>query len=174
MANKHLISLVVAGVLGLGCSVPPPRSPDAEIAQAEPPRYPDLGEYPGRSSIDVFPLYMTGTVQKVCSGPLPFFYFDSSSLQSEEKRSMDNLAQCMKTGPLKGKSILLVGHTDPRGTDDYNQKLGLERAKRVKRYLMRHGVERARVETASAGEQSARAYPGDWPADRRVDIVLAQ
>jgi outer membrane protein OmpA-like peptidoglycan-associated protein len=69
---------------------------------------------------------------------------------------------------------LLVGHTDPRGTAEYNDKLGLDRAERVKRYLVTNGVDTGRVLTSSVGESEASASPQDWAKDRRVEIQLAQ
>jgi peptidoglycan-associated lipoprotein len=87
---------------------------------------------------------------------------------------MQTLADCMLTGPLKGKSIRLIGHTDPRGTPGYNVKLGLERADRVKNYLITHGVDTARVQVESVGEDEASPAPKDWAKDRRVEIQLSR
>lgn len=64
----------------------------------------------------------------------------------------------------------MIGRTDPRGTEKYNEKLGLERADRVKRYLVSKGIDPARVKTRSLGQNDASLLPKDWPTDRRVDI----
>lgn len=176
MANHPLFLLAVAGVfgLGLGCSTPPPKSPDAELAKVDPPHNPDLGHYPSRATIDVIPLYASSDVRGACSGPDPFFSVDSTGMGRDDKASMDNLAQCMKFGPLKGKTIRLTGHTDPRGTVEYNDKLGMARAKKIKRHLVRRGVEGERILTASLGEYHASPFPQYWETDRRVDIELVQ
>jgi peptidoglycan-associated lipoprotein len=79
----------------------------------------------------------------------------------------------MKSGPLKDRRIALTGRTDPRGSENYNEKLGLERAERVKRYLVANGIDSARIETRSLGKTDASPAPQDWAADRRVEIELA-
>ena len=80
----------------------------------------------------------------------------------------------MKDGPLKGQSIRLVGRTDPRGNEEYNEKLGTKRAESVKSYLVKAGVEAARVEVTSYGKDDASPSPEDWPSDRRVQIELSK
>ncbi len=86
---------------------------------------------------------------------------------------MQTLAACMKDGPLRDRRIALTGRTDPRGSENYNEKLGLERAERVKRYLVANGIDGARIETRSLGKTDASPAPKDWAADRRVQIELA-
>jgi peptidoglycan-associated lipoprotein len=119
-------------------------------------------------------MYVPEPVRKTCSGTAPFFEFDSSDTREPDQASMHALAECMISGPLKGKTIKLIGHTDPRGTPDYNEKLGLERAQRVKDHLVTHGVESNRVQVESVGEDQASPAPQDWPKDRRVEIQLVR
>jgi OmpA-OmpF porin, OOP family len=69
--------------------------------------------------------------------------------------------------------VQLVGRADPRGSEEYNEKLGLERAERVKSYLVGQGVEPGRVLTKSLGEKDASPSPADWPNDRHVEVGLA-
>lgn len=171
-APTLLAVLPLTLALSTGCTKPP-TSPDASIATVDPPQNPDLGRYPPRVSVDVLNLYMGDGVRSACSGPAPFFEFDSSKVETDDKGSMNNLAQCMKIGPLQGKSIVLTGRTDPRGTEEYNEELGLKRAEKVKQYLLKRGVEGARVHVRSLGKEDASPYPKDWPTDRRVQIDLA-
>ena len=110
----------------------------------------------------------------MCAGPAPFFEFDSSDTRETDQPTMQALADCMITGPLRGKAIKLIGHTDPRGAPGYNDRLGFERAERVKRYLVTHGVDAGRVEVRSVGEGEASQAPKDWPTDRRVEIELVR
>lgn len=91
-----------------------------------------------------------GQVQDFCKGPAPFFDFDSGKPDADDQPTMQVLASCMIDGALKGKSIRLVGDSDPRGTETYNDKLGLERAHHVKRYLVDHKVDASRVMVESA------------------------
>ena len=85
---------------------------------------------------------------------------------------MKVLVECMTSGPLRGKRIRLVGHTNPRGTDAHNDNLGLRRAQRVKTFLVGNGIEQERIETASMGAEGAAQAPKDWGRDRRVRIQL--
>jgi outer membrane protein OmpA-like peptidoglycan-associated protein len=73
----------------------------------------------------------------------------------------------------RGKNITLTGRADPRGTEEYNEALGLQRAERMKRYLVAKGIDAARVQTKSLGKEDASPLPKDWPSDRRVDVRLS-
>src|SRR5262249_9610914 len=74
----------------------------------------------------------------------PKFDFDSSDLSPPEKDLLSQVAKCLTEGPLKGKSIQLVGRADPRGEQEYNMELGEHRADQVKRYLSGLGVDGSR------------------------------
>ena len=168
--------IVVALAVGVaGCHTPEPESPAVGLTKpVDPPSPPDLGRSPDRVETNpLYHLWLTDPVRSACSGPDPFFDFNSSETTGAQP-TMQTLVNCMLSGPLKGKSILLVGHTDPRGTPQFNEKLGLDRAERVKRYLTTNGVEPNRVQTSSVGEEEASPSPADWPKDRRVEIRLAQ
>lgn len=169
--------LVLASALGAyACHSQPPQSPDPGLTNAvAPPTAPDLGRGAPRFKEEgPYNVYVAEPVRKECSGSVPFFEFDSSATREGDQPSMKTLADCMLTGPLKGKNIKLIGHTDPRGTDEYNDKLGRERAEKVKAYLVTHGVDAARVQVESAGEKEASDAPEQWPKDRRVQIKLAE
>lgn len=69
--------------------------------------------------------------------------------------------------------IRVIGHTDIRGSDEYNNVLSKERALSVKALLVANGVAESRIQTIGAGSQFARARSGDWlgyAKDRRVTI----
>jgi peptidoglycan-associated lipoprotein len=65
----------------------------------------------------------------------PHFDFDSSDLSPPERDLLSQVAKCLTEGPLKGRSIQLVGRADPRGEQEYNMELGERRADQVKHYL---------------------------------------
>ena len=89
------------------------------------------------------------------------------------EQQLAELAQYLMLRPkLK---IGLVGHTDIRGSDEYNNVLSKERALSVKALLVAYGVAESRIQTAGAGSQFARAPSGDglgYAKDRRVSIQL--
>jgi outer membrane protein OmpA-like peptidoglycan-associated protein len=98
------------------------------------------------------------------------FAFDSTKISSPTHETLAAVASCVTDGALRGRELELVGHTDPRGTDAYNQELGLSRAESVAGCLREHGVEATKIEINSVGENTASSDASDWPLDRRVEI----
>jgi len=102
-----------------------------------------------------------------------YFAFDSADVTGNDASTLDRVSVCLTTGPLKGRQVEIVGHTDPRGTDDYNQRLGYSRAESVSRYLTAKGVPSPNMKSESVGERQATGTePEGWAHDRRVDIRL--
>ncbi|NOU29697.1 MAG: OmpA family protein [Polyangiaceae bacterium] len=169
-----LLTITLA-MFGAACHSEEPRSPDVGLTKAvAPPKPPDLGRAPPRYETGMlYSMYLTEGVRSICSGPAPFFRFDSANTIKADP-TLQTLASCMSTGPLKGRTIRLIGRTDPRGTEEYNEKLGLERAEAVKKYLVKNGVAADRVQTSSLGKDDASPSPADWPTDRRVQIELSE
>ena len=89
-----------------------------------------------------------GLVVTFASGLL--FDVDSSSLRPESKKNLDNLASSLSN--FGDSKLLLVGHTDSQGTDEYNLALSRRRADAVGAYLESRGVSAARVQTSGRGE----------------------
>jgi peptidoglycan-associated lipoprotein len=119
-----------------------------------------------------YSMFIVESIRLMCSGPDPFFAFDSSKPMLADQPTMKNLIDCMLTGALRGRTIKLIGRTDPRGTAGLNADLGLRRAEKVKQFLVANGIEQGRIETASMGAEDAAQDPKDWGRDRRVQIEL--
>jgi peptidoglycan-associated lipoprotein len=114
-------------------------------------------------------------VRRACGIPDDdaYFAFDSAALQSVDLSPLSAVAQCFTVGPLKGRSMRLVGHADPRGSSEYNVTLGQSRADSVEGYLSRHGVTRSQIATTSRGAMDATGTSeSGWARDRRVDVML--
>jgi outer membrane protein OmpA-like peptidoglycan-associated protein len=169
------VTVVLSCTAVAACHAQEPESPTVGLTKAvDPPELPGPGRGPARAEIEMHYNIWLGELQEACKGPAPYFDFDSAKADAEDQPTMQLLATCMIDGPLKGESIRLIGHTDPRGTETYNQNLGMERAERVKRYLVNHGVAPARIVTETAGEEDASKAPAGWPTDRRVEIRRAR
>lgn len=104
----------------------------------------------------------------------PKFDFDSTALSSNDRDLLQKLGTCLTTGPLKGRSIKLVGRTDPRGESEYNMNLGGARASNVRDFLKALGLDAARVAETSRGALDATGQDEEtWRKDRRVDVSLS-
>ncbi|MBU2710307.1 peptidoglycan-associated lipoprotein Pal [Zooshikella harenae] len=100
------------------------------------------------------------------------FGFDDSKILPEDYPALD--AHAAKLASNSSETIIIQGHTDERGTREYNLALGERRAKAVKRYLVLKGVAPEQVETISYGEEQPVALGHDdqsWQQNRRAVIV---
>jgi outer membrane protein OmpA-like peptidoglycan-associated protein len=148
----------------------PAQSPKTETLSGKTSFPPDLGRGEPRAETDVMMMYLPTEVQTACVGMDPKFAYDSKGIEATDNKSLRVLSECMKTGPLAGKTLKLIGHADVRGTDPYNDRLGKKRAESVKLYLMKTGIPSERLVTATVGKSGSSPPPEDW--DRRVDFEL--
>jgi peptidoglycan-associated lipoprotein len=103
----------------------------------------------------------------------PKFEFDKSELRPDDQAVLSQVAECVTTGPLAGKSMTLVGRADPRGEVEYNFLLGEHRASSVEQYLHSLGVGADKMTATSRGKLDATGTDeSSWQRDRRVDIDL--
>ncbi|HEX2781080.1 MAG TPA: OmpA family protein [Gemmatimonadaceae bacterium] len=80
-----------------------------------------------------------------------YFEFDRAELTSDDIAKLDAKIPLLNANP--ALRIRVAGHTDSRGSDEYNMALGQRRAASAKRYLTQHGIPTARIETVSFGEE---------------------
>ena len=104
--------------------------------------------------------------------PKVFFETDSAKVHEVGDNKLDYLAECLNRKPLNDDLIEIVGHADPRGAEDYNRELGLDRANAVAARLSAYGVASKRIDTYSMGESKATDDPEQWRTDRRVVVRL--
>lgn len=103
-----------------------------------------------------------------------YFDYDSSEIRPEYAAMITALAGRLSENP--GFRIRLEGHTDERGSREYNIALGERRAQSVRRALLLQGAGDAQVATVSYGEERPAAEGSDEAAyekNRRVEIVDA-
>jgi len=102
----------------------------------------------------------------------PRFDFDDAALRPRGRSILDGLAHCMLEGNMKDQSVTVVGHTDPRGSEDYNFSLGARRAQAAASYLSSQGVSESHVWVKLRGEQDATGdSEKEWQLDRNVQIA---
>lgn len=80
-----------------------------------------------------------------------FFDFDKEVISSDSKLILVRNIQLLKENP--DKKIIIEGHTDERGTNEYNLSLGERRARITKRYLVAKGIAPERISTITYGEE---------------------
>ena len=103
-----------------------------------------------------------------------FFEFDKSNLGACDLTTINEVAACF-AGPLKGKKLEIIGYADPRGSDEYNLKLGESRAQSVEKYLEGVGMSSDAIVTSSKGKREASGVDENgWAFDRRVELRLKQ
>lgn len=99
------------------------------------------------------------------------FDYDSSDLSSEDYQTLQAHAQFLMANA--NSRVALTGHTDERGTREYNMALGERRAKAVQSFLITNGVNPQQLEAVSYGKEMP-VNPGHdeaaWKENRRVEI----
>ena len=82
-----------------------------------------------------------------------YFEFDKSEFYADEMtdRYIDNTNSYMAQN--QNAVLLIVGHTDAIGTDDYNMELGGRRAQAIKKYFEAKGISAGKSITESRGEK---------------------
>jgi peptidoglycan-associated lipoprotein len=106
----------------------------------------------------------------MAAGTVFYFDFDSSVLKPAAQAALDAHIALLKTND---RSVRLDGHTDERGTRDYNMALGERRANAVRDYMVVNGIASYRIETISYGEEQPVAYgsgESNWSQNRRVEL----
>ena len=102
-----------------------------------------------------------------------FFEYDEATLTSESQENLAISASWLKSHAQY--DLLVEGHCDERGTEQYNLALGDRRANATRDYLMTLGVDGSRIRTVSYGEErpfATGSNEGAWRQNRRGHLVL--
>ena len=119
----------------------------------------------GDGSIGGADVYDAGGLETVF-----YFDFDKATLRPEVRAALQGHAANLRSNP---KHIRLEGHTDERGTREYNMALGERRANAVRDFLVLNGVDPSLIEVVSYGEERPAAIGSDessWALNRRVEL----
>lgn len=101
------------------------------------------------------------------------FEYDSAQLSAAALASLKKNAEYLKSHPQQ--DVLVAGFCDERGTIEYNMALGQKRAKEVREYYIRLGVNGRAIGTISYGEElavCADATEACWASNRRAETRL--
>ena len=102
-----------------------------------------------------------------------FFEFDSSALSADAQDSLAVTSSWLRGHP--EYRLVIEGHTDERGTQQYNLALGERRANIARDYLITLGIDPVRIRTLSSGEErpfQMGSSASAWSQNRRAHMVL--
>ncbi len=102
-----------------------------------------------------------------------FFDFDKYDIKADYKKILTANAELILDHP--DAKILIEGHCDERGTNEYNLALGEKRAKAVKDFYIAYGVPAGRLDMVSFGEERPFVFGHDeqaWAKNRRAHMVI--
>jgi OOP family OmpA-OmpF porin len=148
---------------------PAPPAPPPAAAPAPPPPPP--------------PPAPAAQVQKITLASKALFDFDKAVLKPEGKAAIDTEIIAKLRDVQKLELVLVTGHTDPIGTQQYNQKLSERRADAVRDYLVSKGVAKDRIETLGMGktqpvpgvvckQKNMKELIACYAPDRRVEVEV--
>ena len=103
------------------------------------------------------------------------FDYDSPQLNPSEQGKIDAVVAYLQQNPTQG--VIVEGHCDERGSNEYNLALGERRSLAIRAAMISAGIDGARVQTRSYGEERAVAFGHDdssWRLNRRAEFVLTQ
>lgn len=96
------------------------------------------------------------------------FEFDSSRLNSDYAADIKRHAQYLIINP--SKRVLILGHSDDKGTKKYNNALGMKRSLAVKKALINAGVDPSQLFLKSVGKAIPLSLTSDF-RNRRVTLI---
>lgn len=99
-----------------------------------------------------------------------YFDFDDSTLKPGARAELTKHAMRLKDTP---RSVRIEGHTDERGSREYNMALGERRANAVRDFLVLQGVDASMLEVVSYGEERPQAMGSNesaWSQNRRAEV----
>lgn len=104
-----------------------------------------------------------------------YFGFDSNEVSSEDMAVLQAHGRYLSENP--DQQIVIEGHTDERGSREYNLALGERRADAVKQVLVLSGASEAQIESVSFGEEKPAALGSNeeaWAENRRAELLYTQ
>ena len=106
--------------------------------------------------------------------PTIYFGYDSNALAPSETAKLDKVAQYINKYDLY---LIIEGHCDQRGTEEYNRSLGDRRANMIREYLVKANVDGAKLRTISNGKDKPAVEVNSeeaWGKNRRGMLLPAR
>ena len=100
-----------------------------------------------------------------------YYPFNADTLSTLNKQNLTNIIQYLKENPKSKVSV--IGGADLIGSEDYNRKLSLSRAEKVKEYMIKQGIEADRIVALSSTNKGTSMKEEDRALDRNSKFVLS-
>jgi len=185
-AHVTVMSLLLAGLIISGCakrpattaatSAPAPAPRAAAPATAAPaPAAPAPGPSAAPAPATAAPTTRPSPKEFTESAALKdvFFEFDKYDIRPEDTKTLDANATWLKSNA--DNLVLIEGHCDERGTNEYNLALGERRAKAAMNYLVSQGVQANRITIISYGKERPVCNEQNescWSKNRRAHFLV--
>jgi peptidoglycan-associated lipoprotein len=185
---KHLLVILatLALILSLGAcksstkDVPPPAEPPVAEADTAPPEVVEppadfVTEEPETEELPSDATELNRLAQERRWLRDAFYEYDSSTLTEQAREALQASASWLKGYPQYG--LLIEGHCDERGTEQYNLALGDRRANAARDYLISLGIDSGRIRTISYGEErpfDTGTTEAAFAKNRRAHLVLTR
>jgi len=114
-----------------------------------------------------------GTVLRISDKEVVLFEHNKATIKKDGYKVLDKIIEILERA--KGKEILICGHTDNIGSDEYNLRLSERRAEAVYRYLARRGIKKERMSYKGYGESkpiASNKTEEGRARNRRVEIII--
>lgn len=180
-------AIVLVAALGLGACgrqepelppAPPPAEPPPATKPAPPPPPPPPPApkpAPELTEDEIFEKMSLEEVQEKYPLDPVFFAYDSTQITDEGRATLQKNAELLKRWP--STHIMIEGHADNRGTNEYNLALGERRAEAARDYLQGLGIAADRIQTVTKGEEQpfcTEDTESCWQQNRRGHFLYTK
>ena len=185
-AQVTWVSLLLAGLMITGCAKRPATTAATTAAPAPAPPATSSAPAPTQpapSSGAAAPAAPAAPGQTPRPSPKEFmavaalkevyFDFDKYDIRAEDAKTLDANAAWLKSNA--DNLVLIEGHCDERGTNEYNLALGERRAKATMNYLVSQGIQANRITIISYGEERpvcSEKTEACWAKNRRASFIV--
>jgi peptidoglycan-associated lipoprotein len=178
MRASSLLMLLATTAVAVGCGgKKPPEEPEPQPAPAPAPAPAPPDDSAERERLEREAMAREAAERaRVVAADLSAminFDYDQAAVRSADEANLDRKSAILQANP--NVRVTISGHADERGSDEYNLALGNRRAAAAKRHLQNKGVDGARLDVVSYGEERP-LNPGHdeaaWAQNRRDDFQV--
>ncbi|MGH8177457.1 MAG: peptidoglycan-associated lipoprotein Pal [Steroidobacter sp.] len=174
MRVQQIMLIVLSGLALAGCPKKPQTLPDASNTSEPADATTDRASQ-GEVSEGALGGEQAALEEARRAGTIVYFDYDRAEIKPEYVPIVAAHAKFLNGA--NTRTVRLEGHSDERGSREYNIGLGERRAQAVRRALMLQGVTEAQITTVSYGEERPAVQGGDdsaYSKNRRVELVYGR